>query len=139
MEAELCKKKMKGRAWGWLCGFANSGHGGNPLVVEARALRDSLRLAWDKGYKWIEGEVDNLELVAAVEGEGWDSFVPEIREIKSLMARQWQVSLRGINREANRAADFIAKASFTHTGFRVLLRPCYDLEVLVLRDAIGAC
>lgn len=46
----------------------------NPFVAEAGALRDGLQLAWDKGYMWIECEIDSLDLVQAVEDEDLGRF-----------------------------------------------------------------
>lgn len=74
----VCKDELGG----WLCGFMNANQGASAFVAKAVALRDGLQLAWDKGFRWIECEVDNLDLVNDVEDEELGRFVPEVSKIK---------------------------------------------------------
>lgn len=119
-----------------MLGYANGGLGGNAFEAEAMALRDGLELAWVRGFRNLICEVDSRDLLAAIQNTDLDRFITEIHQIRTMLARDWQVSVRGIHRDCNQVADFIAKTASNGTGLQVLSTPCHDLETLIMRDLL---
>ncbi|CAN1182678.1 Putative ribonuclease H protein At1g65750 [Linum perenne] len=62
--------------------------------AELRGAVTGLRTAWDHGYRKVELQVDSMTVVELVKND-------------------WEVNIRHVFKEGNRAADFLAD-----TGFR---------------------
>lgn len=101
------------------------------------AQRDGLAVAWGKGVRRLDCEVDNLDLVKAVNDVDLGRFVPELFQNQGMLRWQWKVSVRGIHRDCNRVADFLVKTTGGVSGLIVLEAPCLELQVLLLRDGVG--
>lgn len=100
------------------------------------ALCDGLLVAWGKGVRWLECEVDSLDLVKAMNDTNLGRFVPKIAQVQRMLRWQWKVSLHGIHRDSNRVADYLTKSPCVALGRRVLEALCHELQVLLLRDSI---
>jgi len=81
------------------------------LVAEATAVRDGLKYALEAGYRHIEVEGDNQVVLNAIQGRitsPW-KISTLIEDIKNLSAGCEDISFKHIYREANMAADWVAK------------------------------
>lgn len=83
---------MRGPSGGWLVGFNMTIGLLNILQVEARAVLEGMKLAWDRGFKKIEVEYDNALLIELIQN-GWTSMsnVDEIRGIHGWCLKSWAV------------------------------------------------
>ncbi|MBA0744342.1 hypothetical protein Gogos_006970, partial [Gossypium gossypioides] len=50
----------------WLCGYSLKVSKETVFCIEARAILEGLRIAWEKGYRHLEIEHDNALLVESV-------------------------------------------------------------------------
>ncbi|KAL4323510.1 hypothetical protein GQ457_11G022220 [Hibiscus cannabinus] len=94
----------------WLLGFVHSIGSCSILCVELWAAFDSLSLAWQRGFRKVIIELDNMQVVLILNGETsalGDNFL--VVRIKVLLVRQWDVPVRHIVREANKVADGLAR------------------------------
>jgi len=81
------------------------------LVAEAVAVRDGLKSALEAGYHHIEIEGDNQVVLNAIQGRitpPWQ-ISTLIADIKNLAAGCEEISFKHVYREANMAADWVAK------------------------------
>ena len=81
------------------------------LVAEATAVRDGLKYALEAGYRRIEVEGDNQVVLNAIQGRitpPWQ-ISTLIADIKNLAAGCEEISFKHVYREANMAADWVAK------------------------------
>ena len=94
----------------WIGGFmVNIGY---CLVTKAElwVVYHVLLLAWDKGFRNLEVEMDSMLAFLCITGshEEINANTTIIRDIKRLLTCKWQVTIKHIYRETNRAADFLA-------------------------------
>lgn len=83
----------------WQCDFSMTIGQGTIFQVEAKAMLEGLRLAWDKGYRKLELKCDHGFLVETiVEGGAIDSKMTELRLIYNMLKRLWDVRIRHIPR-----------------------------------------
>ncbi|XP_057427717.1 uncharacterized protein LOC130721007 [Lotus japonicus] len=126
----------------WVQGFTHKMLHGNSFLAEAIALRDGLQLVWNLGVRKLICESDCKTLVNA--GQDRPQILPPdlgllVTEIKNLTQLQWQVLVSWVPRDANKAADWMAKASTRDEVLRFarVLSPDPDLQVIILKDALG--
>ncbi|XP_057444487.1 uncharacterized protein LOC130736712 [Lotus japonicus] len=93
----------------WCVGFVGFEVGGNALVAEGMALHDGLQLAWDSGYQKLVCELESIEILRLVAHLDSIHVFPVVTEIRDMLKRNWEVSLRRIPRGCNGVADFMAK------------------------------
>ncbi|XP_057442373.1 uncharacterized protein LOC130734086 [Lotus japonicus] len=115
---------------------------GSPFCAEALALRDGLRLAWERGFRKIICESDSLEVVKVVQHGGrFDTHVHGqiLSEIGELLNRKWRVELGWVAREGNMVADWLAKQGslLSLCGFNVVDVTPPGLGLLLLKDSLG--
>ncbi|CAI9113041.1 OLC1v1013568C1 [Oldenlandia corymbosa var. corymbosa] len=95
---------------GWCGGFSMNIGYCSIAGAEIWGLLQGLQLAWDKGYRKLEAEVDNESVVRLVLAKEPNSGVhlEILHAIKELMSRSWEVKLAHVHREKNFAADYMA-------------------------------
>ena len=109
-------------------------------MAEGRALRDGLQVAVEAGYKQLHIEGDNLILIEAVKGE---STIPwrlkyAIHDIRMMLSQLDDVQVNHIYREANIAADWLAKYDHSITGQKVTVDPGNsDFRRVISDDMLG--
>lgn len=75
-------------------------------------MLEGLMLTWDKGYKKVEVECDNLLLVELLQsGGGANTRIVEVCLIQQMLQRGWQVKVSYVSRVANVVAETMAKIS----------------------------
>ena len=88
----------------------NVGNGGS-FLAELWGILMGLRWSWDYGARCLVLETDCLEAVQILEDLSESDFANSsiIREIKSMLNRDWDVQITWCNREANKLADLLAR------------------------------
>ncbi|KAG7557811.1 Reverse transcriptase domain [Arabidopsis suecica] len=131
---------IRGMAGEWLGGFAlNIGVCSAPLA-ELWGVYYGLVIAWERGFRRVELEVDS-ELVVGFIKMGVSDAHPLsflVRLCHSFIARDWLVRVTHVYREANRLADGLANYAFTlELGF-LYLDSCPDvIHDVLLEDVHG--
>ncbi|XP_057456997.1 uncharacterized protein LOC130747949 [Lotus japonicus] len=151
LEVDGSYRQEEGVIWGggllrdhtckWITDFMFQEKGGSSFCVEAKALRDGLRLAWDRGFRRLICASDNQELVRILSAPGniqdqvHDGVVREIHEV---LNGDWQVDLSWCRREGIAAADWLARngSMLPVPEFRIVKFLPPELEVLLLRDSL---
>ncbi|MBA0712173.1 hypothetical protein Golax_011291 [Gossypium laxum] len=102
---------MRGSSGGWLVGLKMTIGLIGILQVEVKAILKDIELAWNRGFRQVELESDNTMLNEFIRN-GWASMsnVDEIKCIHDWCLKPWEVKFRHIQRDANKVADYIAKA-----------------------------
>ena len=124
----------------WVLGFSNYIPWADNLCVELLALRFGLQLAWQHGFRKIICEVDCMEVVRLVlhETSSFHRYVAIIRDIQSLLSRDWHCVLHHVYREENQATDFLARLGAADVcQERVWDHPPVGLEHLLFADLAG--
>lgn len=87
----------------------------SPIIAEAEALKWGAETMASFGYKRIIFESDSLSLVRMINGteETWPILRPLIEAIRVSLAQIQSFEVRFSSRGSNKAADRIAKESFT--------------------------
>ncbi|XP_057450642.1 uncharacterized protein LOC130742565 [Lotus japonicus] len=108
-------------------------------MAEASALRDGLKLAWERGWKRVGCEVDSVELLQVLQQRMNGNIFPIVVEIWNYLDRNWEISINRISRDYNAVADHIARiiARTVVQEFWVLETPSFELEVHLLRDVMS--
>ena len=96
----------------WISGFSlHLGLASNNMA-ELAALRQGLIIAWDMGFKFIHLELDSM-IVLTWLVEKKDTYpinmLHLICDCRNLLAREWEVHVLHVYREANACADALAK------------------------------
>ncbi|KAF7811665.1 peroxidase 65-like [Senna tora] len=107
------------------------------IRAELRGIVDGLEMLWEKGFRKVTIECDSevaLELVSngVVDTHPCSALVQRVR---SLIDRHWDTELVHVFREANQAADFMAKLSHSLAeGFHVFDSPHVGLRSILAAD-----
>ncbi|KAG7599188.1 Reverse transcriptase zinc-binding domain [Arabidopsis suecica] len=125
----------------WRGGFAlNIGICSAPLA-ELWGVYYGLYIAWERGYRRVELEVDS-EIVVGFLTTGISPSHPLsflVRLCHGFISRDWIVRIAHVYREANRLADGLANYAFTlPLGFHLFNSRLDALNSIVLEDAIGS-
>jgi len=122
-----------------LTGASNYG-ASSIIVAEARALRDGVQAATRAGYRWLQVEGDNLTVIEALQGK---SAIPWqinhiIQDVRNLLAQVDQVVIKHIYREANMAADWLAKYGHSVSGTMETIEISNpEFRLIVCDDMLG--
>ncbi|CAN1832077.1 Putative ribonuclease H protein At1g65750 [Linum perenne] len=103
--------------------------------AELRGAVSGLQLAWERGYRKIQLQLDSQCAVQLLQAEGLDdhAHAATIFKATELLQRNWEVQILHVYRESNHAADYLANVGHScPLGFHVLeqLDPnfCYWLR-----------
>ncbi|KAJ1377551.1 Ribonuclease H domain [Sesbania bispinosa] len=122
----------------WISGF--SGFQGIGTVVEAKylAILMGLEFAWNKGVKNLVIESDCLDVISELNLPSSLSSHPNyglLCKIRSILNRDWVVTLQHVARDANRPTDCLAKFGSSYDdSFLEWVAPLPELATLVLQD-----
>ncbi|KAK8549059.1 hypothetical protein V6N12_061957 [Hibiscus sabdariffa] len=96
----------------WQIGFSRSVGRCTSLTVELWATHDILNHAWQLGYRKIELETDNLEVVKIItRSSNILANTLLVDDILKLISRPWNVNIRHIHRCKNVVADKLTALS----------------------------
>lgn len=132
----------------WVRGFGMNIGFCSISMAELWGLYQGLYLAWHHGIRFLGVEVGSRCIIHMLESrdQSPNMHTPLINSIKNLLKRDWHISIRHIYREANFAADFLAKkAGSLALGFHAFQEPpaglgpwlCYDMyESMIFRSVV---
>ncbi|KAH9705377.1 hypothetical protein KPL70_011849 [Citrus sinensis] len=124
----------------WQFGFGMNIGFGSVTTAELWGLFQGLNIAWDRGIHYLIVEVDSQCVSQLISST---SLMPNahfslITAIKELMNRQWLITIKHIYREANFAADSMAKlAGSLPLGLHVFENPPEGLGYWLCNDIYG--
>ncbi|KAL9840438.1 putative ribonuclease H domain, reverse transcriptase zinc-binding domain-containing protein [Arabidopsis thaliana] len=124
----------------WLGGFAlNIGYCDAPLA-ELWGAYYGLLIAWDKGFRWVELNLDS-ELVVGFLSTGISKAHPLsflVRLCQGFFTRDWLVRVSHVYREANRLPDGLANYAFSlPLGLHCFEICPEDVLLFLVEDANG--
>jgi ribonuclease HI len=109
-------------------------------LTELWGVIDGLRLARDRGITKLKVQVDSRVVVQTLNSSNTGSVVGWrlIREIRQLLALDWEIRICHIYREANACADALANMGCDQgLGLRVYEQCPASLSSLLLMDVMG--
>ncbi|CAN1133389.1 Putative ribonuclease H protein At1g65750 [Linum perenne] len=82
---------------------------------ELRGAIQGLRLAWEEGERQVKLQVHSMAIVQLIEAPGdlKHQHSMEVRDLRELLSRDWNVWIRHIYRETNHSADHLASVGLT--------------------------
>ncbi|CAN1308034.1 Putative ribonuclease H protein At1g65750 [Linum perenne] len=98
--------------------------------AEIRGAIGGLELAWDYGFRRVELQLDSKVVVSMLlsSEEPEHQQAAEVLHFRNLCKRSWEVRIRHIFREANKAADFLANHRYNFP-FGIHLFPLSDCNL----------
>ena len=81
-------------------------------LAELAAIRRGLEMAWDKGIKHLQLELDSKVVLTWLTNPYVNyptNMMPLICDCRNLLILEWEVHMRHVYREANGCADALAK------------------------------
>ncbi|CAA0836035.1 Polynucleotidyl transferase- ribonuclease H-like superfamily protein [Striga hermonthica] len=125
----------------WLGGFMRNIGICSLAGAELWGLFHGLTMVWDMGFRQVEAEVDNVNIVGFVNNtedlRGVSSGL--VLSIRELLSREWRVKTSHILREANFAADSLASlATSAPFGLQVLSDPPPSVIPWLAHDGSGS-
>ncbi|KAH9770878.1 putative ribonuclease H protein [Citrus sinensis] len=124
----------------WQFGFGMNIGFGSVTIAELWGLFQGLNIAWDRGIRYLIVEVDRQCVSQLISSTRLmpNAHFSLITAIKELMNRQWLITIKHIYREANFAADSMAKlAGSLPLGLHVFENPPEGLGYWLCNDIYG--
>lgn len=101
----------------WLCGFSMTVGKDSIFKIEARAVLEGLRMAWERRFKQLDVECGNAILVQTILAcKIVNSRMMELQLIHVLLNRNWRVRFRHIPRSHNEVADLLFEGALNGEG-----------------------
>ncbi|CAN1808083.1 Putative ribonuclease H protein At1g65750 [Linum perenne] len=115
---------------------------GSCSVVRAEifGVVEGMSLAWEKGIRRLRIQSDSAMAVSLLSKDSHNNhqFAALVERFKDLIARDWEVTIEHIYREANMAADFLANAGHgLELGTTVFSVHCIELLHWLHYDLVG--
>jgi ribonuclease HI len=126
----------------WLFGFSCRVKSESAFEAELLAVREALKLAWDKGLKRVIVESDSESVVNRIRNQltrqPKNQIEAVILECQSYVSREWNCFLQHTHREGNFAADALTKIIISESfELHVFNHPPKSLSLILLADKIG--
>ncbi|CAN1127777.1 Putative ribonuclease H protein At1g65750, partial [Linum perenne] len=109
-------------------------------MAELRGAVSGLQLAWERGYRKIQLQLDSQCAIHLLQGEGLDdhAHAATISTATELLRRDWEVHIIHVYRESNHAADFLANLGHScPIGFHLVEQFDPNLYYWLLYDQLG--
>lgn len=125
----------------WKSGFSTIEGPGNALLAEILTVKNGLTHAWVNGARVVLCETDSAEVHSLLTGDNDLSYHAHsgvIGDIRTLIRRDWTISFEHVLREANMAADYLAKnAASLSSWWPCCSDPPLLMGALLLKDSLG--
>lgn len=124
----------------WISGFTANLWKGKIIAAELWGLFFGLRLAWMRGFRSVEVEVDSATVVTLVNQQD-NSLHPLhtlIRGCQAYLKMDWHCKLSHIYREKNFSADYLASIGLTYDlGYFESQSPPPGCIPFLFEDSLG--
>lgn len=132
---------LRNHSGGWISSFSlHLGLASNNMA-ELAAVRQGLAIAWDRGFKFIQLELDSSVVLTWVIEKNANyptNMIPLICDFENLMDRDWEVQVLHTYREANTCADALAKRGAHQQHILSVYSSCSSfVYVCYVRDLAG--
>ena len=122
----------------WVSGFSlHIGLATNNLA-ELAAVRQGLEMAWNKGIKHLQLELDSKVVLTWLTDPYVNyptNMMPLICDCRNLLTLEWEVHMRHVYREANGCVDALAKRGTSQRTVETIYEHCPTfVDVLYIRD-----
>ncbi|XP_057425605.1 uncharacterized protein LOC130718968 [Lotus japonicus] len=110
------------------------------LHLELLAIFNGLSIAWERGCRVVECQLDTLNAVTLVKSKPtWSHlYASLVWDIIEMLQRPWRVELHHILREENACADELAKhRAHQEEAFFAIENPLEGMSFLLLADVVG--
>ncbi|KAF9663279.1 hypothetical protein SADUNF_Sadunf17G0021700 [Salix dunnii] len=126
----------------WMFGFSSRVHSGSSFEAELVAVREALKLAWDKGLRRVILESDSESVVNRIRTQRIRQPKNQLEEIilecQGYGSRAWNCFIQHTRREGNFAADALTKKLVSESfDLHVWNQPPKSLSLILLADMIG--
>ena len=124
----------------WVCGFSMNLGSCSIMEAELWGLYQGLKIAWERGFRLLQVEVDNLGVTQLLNSsEANRSGISSLLwGIKDLLNRDRQISVKHVYREANCAAHFLAGMALNlPLGCHIFHSPPMGVHSVLFNDGLG--
>ncbi|CAN1176456.1 Putative ribonuclease H protein At1g65750 [Linum perenne] len=125
-----------------ICTFAASLGCCSIMRAELRAAEFGLMIAWDRGFKKVNLQLDSMAAIGAILGDHVEDsrHGRTLEAIKELRSRDWEVIISHTFREGNTVADLLAHHGHS-LDFGLFVDCLYPHEVdrAIWNDHVGIC
>ncbi|KAJ6370398.1 hypothetical protein OIU76_028636 [Salix suchowensis] len=126
----------------WMFGFSSRVQSGSSFEAELVAVREALKLAWDKGLRRVILESDSESVVNRIRNQTIRQPKNQMEEIilecQGYGSRAWSCFILHTRREGNFAADALTKKLASESfELHVWNHPPESLSLILLADMIG--
>ncbi|CAN1818835.1 Putative ribonuclease H protein At1g65750 [Linum perenne] len=109
--------------------------------AEIRGALEGIRLAWARGFRKVQVQIDSEAAVAILLDSSQTidhRHAIEVLEFRDWMGKEWELHVRHVYREANKAADYLANLghSLDRGCHSVPLTDC-NLAYCIRHDCMG--
>ncbi|CAN1824281.1 Putative ribonuclease H protein At1g65750 [Linum perenne] len=108
--------------------------------AELRGAIKGLNCAWEIGLRKVELQVDSTAVIQLFREEDVPTHQHsmEVMDFQEMLRRDWEIKVRHVYREGNRAADFLAGMGLNNTmGYHSILPSDPNLGLHLRYDCIG--
>ncbi|CAN1228034.1 Putative ribonuclease H protein At1g65750, partial [Linum perenne] len=109
--------------------------------AEMRGIVEGMSIAWNRGIRKLRIQSDSATAIKILSDTTWVNHQHShlVRMFRELSARNWEISIEHIYREANNAADFIANSGHNlELGTSIFTSLCNSLLYWIRYDLIGS-
>ncbi|KAE8705846.1 hypothetical protein F3Y22_tig00110415pilonHSYRG00056 [Hibiscus syriacus] len=123
----------------WIIGFNKPVGISTPLQAELWGILEGLHLALSHNFERLQWQTDSAEALNLVSSPMTNcSPIALVRSIANLISKQWKIEFILIRREANVAADFLAKTTAdTNERAQTYIVTPQEIIPLLQRDLYG--
>ncbi|KAE8654582.1 hypothetical protein F3Y22_tig00117048pilonHSYRG00873 [Hibiscus syriacus] len=123
----------------WIIGFNKSIGISTPIQAELWGIFEGLQLALSHNIERLQCQTDTVEALNLVSSPmAKCSPIALVRPIAKLISKQWMIEFILIRREANAAADFLAKSTvISNEQAQTYTEPPHEIKSLLHRDLYG--
>ncbi|CAN1291597.1 Putative ribonuclease H protein At1g65750, partial [Linum perenne] len=110
------------------------------IRAELRGVVSGLQLAWDRGYRKVQLQIDSQCAVLLLQSDDRTDHLhaTTIRHARELLRRDWEVRIRHVYRESNHVADHLANRGHScPIGFHCIELSDPVLSFWLLHDQLG--
>ena len=110
-------------------------------MAELAAVRQGLKMAWNKGYKLLHLELDSKVVLSWLTNHNINyptNMLPLICDCRNLLHQEWEVHVHHVYREANGCTNLLAKRGTRQQPLECVYSSCPTfVTAAYIRDLTG--